>query len=76
MADLLERLRVALADRYVIERELASESHAAAIGRYVSRADEPGLGGVGVSRASLRTLFSAERALVRARLTTQTPTPV
>jgi hypothetical protein len=47
-----EALVAALSDRYTIERELGRGGMAT--GRFVSRADEPGLGGVELSRASLK----------------------
>jgi len=71
VADQLERLRAALSDRYPIERELGSGG-LATVGGYVSRANDHGLGGARERSPSLRTLFLAERVLVRALLSPRT----
>jgi len=60
-------LVLALAWRYAIQRDLGAGGMAT-VGGYVSRANEPGLGGARGRSASLRTLFLAERVLVRAEL--------
>jgi len=44
MTDPLDPLKTAVADRYTIERGLGGGGMAT-VGRYVSRANEPGLGG-------------------------------
>ena len=49
----LDRLKTALSDRYTIERELGAGGMAT-VGGFVSRADEPGLGSVDSSHASLK----------------------